>query len=78
MLQASRSRQNHDSDGEDDIPDDVVDHEGGEMSITSNWWSTFVTKEDLETILPSNKLILLFEILKKCEEKGEKWYVLHT
>lgn len=72
-LQAKRGRQQN-QDSEDDLPDDVLDSQTGKMSVTSDWWRSFVTKEDLETILPSNKLIILFEILKKCQENREKWY----
>lgn len=43
------------------------------MSVTSDWWRPFVTKQDLESLLPSNKLRTLFEILKMCQENGEKW-----
>lgn len=64
------SKRNNDS--EDDQPDDVLDSQTGKMSVTNDWWRSYVTKEDLETILPSNKLRIVFEILKQCEQNGEK------
>lgn len=64
-------RQNNEED-EDERPDDFLDSQEGKMSVKNDWWRPYVTKEDLETILPSNKLKILFEILKVCEENGEK------
>lgn len=64
-------RQNNEED-EDERPDDFLDSQEGKMSVKNDWWRPYVTKEDLETILPSNKLKILFEILKKCKENGEK------
>lgn len=43
------------------------------MSVTSDWWRSHVNKDDLESLFPSNKLIILFEILRMCQEFGEKW-----
>lgn len=60
------------NDSDDDQPDDVYDSKVGEMSVTNDWWRSHLTKEDLETILPSNKLKVLFEILKRCERNKEK------
>lgn len=44
-------------------------------SVTSSWWKPLVKRSELESIVSSNKMILLFEILKRCKEKGEKWYL---
>lgn len=60
-------------DSEDEQPDDVLDSQTGDMSVTSDWWRPFVSLHDLESLLPSNKLRTLFEILKMCQENGEKW-----
>lgn len=60
------------NDSDEDQPDDVFDSQTGEMSVKNDWWRTHLKKEDLETILPSNKLIILFEILKQCERNKEK------
>lgn len=68
----SRCQQNAES--EEDQPDDVLDRQTGKMAITNNWWNTVVSKEDMETILPSNKLKILFEILNMCKQKREKWF----
>ncbi|XP_055542368.1 transcriptional regulator ATRX homolog [Wyeomyia smithii] len=40
--------------------------------ITNAWWKQFISADDLESIFPSNKMLLLFEILKMCQERGEK------
>lgn len=70
ILAARTNKRNNES--EDDDPDDVLDSQTGKMSVTNDWWRSLVTKEDLETILPSNKLRILFQILKQCEQNGEK------
>uniref|UniRef100_W8AIW8 Helicase ARIP4 n=1 Tax=Ceratitis capitata TaxID=7213 RepID=W8AIW8_CERCA len=57
---------------DDDQPDDVYDSQTGVISVTNDWWRSLLTEKDLETILPSNKLRTMFEILRMCEEKGEK------
>lgn len=60
------------ADSEDEQPDDVLDSQIGRMAVTSDWWRPLITDEDLETILPSNKLKILFEILNICKKNGEK------
>lgn len=60
------------NDSDDDQPDDVFDSQTGQMSVTSDWWRSHLSKEDLETILPSNKLKILFEILNRCRLNKEK------
>lgn len=59
-------------------PDDVLDSHEGVMSVTNNWWRNHLTQDDLETLVPSNKLLTMLEILRMCEEMGEKWYVLKS
>lgn len=74
----SRGKQQKDGqDSEDEQPDDVLDSQTGSMAVTKNWWRDLISTEDMETILPSNKLIVLFEILKFCQENGQKWYELY-
>lgn len=53
-------------------PTDVFDSQIGEMSVKSDWWRKLLKTEDLETILPSNKLLVLFEILDQCLRNNEK------
>lgn len=60
------------NDSDDDQPDDVFDSQTGQMSVTSDWWRSHLSKEDLETILPSNKLKIVFEILQQCRNNKEK------
>lgn len=66
----ARARLHPESD--DEVPDDVLDKQVGAMSVLSDWWRAHLSKEDLESILPSNKLRLIFEILKLCKQNGEK------
>ncbi|XP_030246590.1 transcriptional regulator ATRX homolog isoform X2 [Drosophila navojoa] len=61
---------------DDDQPDDIYDSQTGVISVTNDWWRKYLSKKDLETIMPSNKLRTMFSILRMCEEKGEKWYVV--
>lgn len=72
LLAAKRERNRPNNESEDEQPDDVLDSQTGKMSVTSDWWRPYVTKDDLETILPSNKLKVVFQILKVCEQNGEK------
>lgn len=57
---------------EDDVPDDELDDSVGKMSVTHDWWRELISPQDLESLIPSNKLRVLFEILRLCEENGEK------
>ncbi|XP_046869020.1 transcriptional regulator ATRX-like isoform X2 [Drosophila willistoni] len=57
---------------DDDQPDDIYDRQTGVISVTNDWWRQYLSKMDLETIMPSNKLRTMFAILRLCEEKGEK------
>lgn len=60
------------NDSDDDQPDDVFDSQTGQMSVTSDWWRPHLTPDDLETIIPSNKLKIVFEILNQCYRNKEK------
>ncbi|XP_055709277.1 transcriptional regulator ATRX-like isoform X2 [Phlebotomus papatasi] len=66
----ARARLHPESD--DEVPDDVLDKQVGAMSVLSDWWRAHLSKEHLESIFPSNKLRLIFEILKLCKQNGEK------
>lgn len=45
------------------------------MSVINDWWRHLLEEPDLESIISSNKLRTMFNILQMCEEKGEKWYI---
>lgn len=51
----------------------MLDSQVGQMSVTNDWWREYILSEDLETLMTSNKLRILFEILKLCAENNEKW-----
>lgn len=57
---------------EDDIPDDIHDTSQGITAVTSNWWESIASEQELKSIYSSNKLMILFELLKKAHEFGEK------
>ncbi|XP_055385953.1 transcriptional regulator ATRX-like [Condylostylus longicornis] len=57
---------------DEDQPDDIYDSQTGLMSVTSDWWRKHLTDQDLTSILPSNKLQTMFEILRMCTENREK------
>jgi transcriptional regulator ATRX len=67
-----RKSKNHvDEDGNEE-PDDLLDRVDGATGVKNNWWSRFVSDHDLESLFSSNKLLLLFHILRMCQERGEK------
>uniref|UniRef100_A0A182JU96 Transcriptional regulator ATRX n=1 Tax=Anopheles christyi TaxID=43041 RepID=A0A182JU96_9DIPT len=59
-------------DSDDESPDDHNDIKSGKLSVTNDWWRQYLQTADLESLYPSNKLWILFEILKHCNERGEK------
>nr|XP_029720003.1 transcriptional regulator ATRX [Aedes albopictus]XP_029720004.1 transcriptional regulator ATRX [Aedes albopictus] len=59
-------------DSDDDRPDDYNDISSGALSVTNDWWRKHLEANDLESLYPSGKLRIMFEILKQCEERGEK------
>lgn len=67
-----RKRSKNQVDEGDDEPDDLLDKLEGNTGVKSDWWKQFVSNDDLESLFGSNKLILLFEILRLCAMKGEK------
>ena len=66
-----RSRNQVDEDGNEE-PDDILDHADGAMGVKNNWWSSLITLGEQESLDSSNKMILLFKILRMCQERGEK------
>jgi transcriptional regulator ATRX len=72
QAQNNKNSKNFIEEGEDENPDDVYDTSQGKMAVTNNWWSNMVTNDDFLSINSSNKTIVIFEILKRCEELGEK------
>lgn len=59
---------------DEDQPDDIYDSQTGQMSVINDWWRHLLQVNDLESVISSNKLRTMFNILQMCEEKGEKWY----
>lgn len=53
-------------------PDDVHDKIEGSTGVKKNWWSDLTTENDLNSLLSSNKLFLLFHILRMCQQRNEK------
>lgn len=71
-----RERRRREGEGglsDEDVPDDVLDKRTDSLSVTNDWWRSYLTDYDLESLFPSHKLRIMFEILKLCREKGEKW-----
>lgn len=60
-------------DGEEDFDRYDLNRYKDINSVTSTWWKPLIKRAELESIISSNKMILLFEILKKCKARGEKW-----
>ena len=44
----------------------------GPKEVTSEWWAEYVKEEDEAKLELSGKLMLLFQILKMCEDIGDK------
>ena len=61
---------------EDDDDVQAIDEEPEKKE--EEWWSQFVKPEHFEDMRISSKLILLFGILKECEQIGDKVYVVFS
>lgn len=59
-------------DEEEEEEEEVAGRVGTATSYGIDWWSQFVQINDLESLFSSNKLMLLFHILRMCQERGEK------
>lgn len=68
----AKKRSKNQVDEGDDEPDDLLDKIDGNTGVKSDWWKAIVREDDLESLQSSNKLMLLFEILRLCEVKKEK------
>lgn len=68
-----RRKSEHNAESEDDVPDDVLDKRTDSLSVTNDWWRSYLSEYDLESLFPSHKLKIMFEILKLARENGEKW-----
>lgn len=57
--------------------DEDEESSGTEYSdaIPLSWWMRFVSSDEIEDSRTSSKLVVLLEILKECENNGEKLYV---
>uniref|UniRef100_A0A1B0CAC6 Putative dna repair protein snf2 family n=1 Tax=Lutzomyia longipalpis TaxID=7200 RepID=A0A1B0CAC6_LUTLO len=49
-----RARARLQPESEDEAPDDVLDKQVGVMSVMNDWWRAHLTRDDLESILPTN------------------------
>uniref|UniRef100_A0A2M4CX22 Putative dna repair protein snf2 family n=1 Tax=Anopheles darlingi TaxID=43151 RepID=A0A2M4CX22_ANODA len=59
-------------DTDEESPDDRNDIKTGTLSVMNDWWREYLGEADLESLVPSNKLWIMFEILKQCNDRGEK------
>ena len=50
----------------------VPENEYVNKEISNEWWAEYVKEEDQFKMELSGKLVLLFEILKMCEDIGDK------
>jgi transcriptional regulator ATRX len=51
---------------------EVEEEKENEVRGPALWWHEFVKDEDLEIMGHSNKLVMLFSILRECEAIGDK------
>lgn len=52
-----------------------VEEDAGPQAVSSEWWAQYLKEEDAHKMEHSGKLVLLFDILRMCEEIGDKVYV---
>ena len=70
--EAKAAQYGNDSDeNSNEEPDDFLD-----THMQNNWWKNEIDGDELDSLYLSNKMILLFELLKSFQIKGEKWYVV--
>jgi transcriptional regulator ATRX len=46
--------------------------------FSGNWWRGMIPDAEFESLFASNKLVILFEIIKKCQDRGEKLVVFSS
>jgi len=55
------------------IPVSVLDVTSAKIpEMDFNWWKPLLAKKNLDTVYPYSKFIMMFSILKECEEIGDK------
>jgi transcriptional regulator ATRX len=54
---------------------DIEEINDSPLEVVNQWWSEYVTDEDLEDYRKGPKLMLLFAILRQCELIGDKVWV---
>lgn len=42
------------------------------LEMDHNWWKPLLSNKDLERVHPYSKFLMMFSILKECEEIGDK------
>lgn len=42
------------------------------LEIDYNWWKPLLSNNDQERVYPYSKFLMMFSILKECEEIGDK------
>lgn len=72
-LEESKKRSRNQLEGGDnEEPDDLHDRIEGSTSVNKDWFSQYVTEEEMNSLHLSNKLLVMFEILHQCAQRGEK------
>ena len=46
--------------------------DSGPQAVSNEWWAEYVKEEDQNKMELGGKLVLLFDILRMCEEIGDK------
>ena len=48
------------------------EEDGDSQAVSSEWWAEYMKEEDKNKMELGGKLVLLFDILRMCEEIGDK------
>lgn len=59
-----------------DADDDIVELDD-ELIHQKEWFDDYISRDELDNINHSAKIFLLFQILKECEDIGDKVLVNH-
>ena len=55
------------------FPDELLmEVDSGPQAVSNEWWAEYVKEEDQNKMELGGKLVLLFDILRMCEEIGDK------